>query len=220
MSDSLQVVVVIILYLILFGWVGYRRGSLRELIVFIVALGGYLLLRRYQNIVVTIINLGGRFFVFAREGGLSSDNPDAILALRDAPNLVVEQQADTLIFILWVGTLLLTYFLTGRVVRNGRNRSDAIAILLGMINGIFYFSIFLPLLVSIFVPAAIPAGTVRVQDGGGYVLRQTLGVINDSFGNIWGTLDGQQPLVIVLFLTLVLVAVANTLRAPKPKGKT
>lgn len=220
MSDSFQIVLVIILYLILFGWVGYRRGSLRELIVFFVALGGYLILRRYQNIVVTIINLGGRFFVFAREGGLNSDNPDAILALRDAPNLIVEQQADTVIFVIWVITLLLTYVITGKFVRNGRNRSDAIAILLGMINGIFYFSIFLPLLVSIFVPTAVSAGVVPPEEGAGYVLRQTLGVINEGFGNLWGTLDGQQPLVIVLFLTLVLVAVANTLRAPKPKGRT
>jgi hypothetical protein len=219
MNDSFQVVVVIILYLILFGWVGYRRGSLRELIVFIVALGGYLILRRYQNIVITIINLGGRFFVFAQEGGLSGENPDAILALRDAPNLIVQQQVDTVIFSIWVFVLLLTYVVTGKFVRNGRNRSDAIAVLLGMINGIFYFSIFLPLLVSIFVPTVGVTGVASPEDGAGFVLRQTLGVINEGFGNVWGTLDGQQPLVIVLFLTLVLVAVANTLRAPKPKGK-
>jgi hypothetical protein len=218
MNDSFQVVVVIILYLILFGWVGYRRGSLRELIVFIIALGGYLILRRYENIVITIINLGGRFFVFAQEGGLSGENPDAILALRDAPNLILQQQVDTVIFSIWVFILLLTYVATGKFVRNGRNRSDAIAVLLGMINGIFYFSIFLPLLVSIFVPTAVE-GIVSPEDGAGFVLRQTLDVINEGFGNIWGTLDGQQPLVIVLFLTLVLVAVANTLRASKPKGK-
>lgn len=218
MSDSLQIVVVIILYLILFGWVGYRRGSLRELIVFFVALGGYLILRRYQNVVVTIVNLGGRFFVFAREGGLGSDDPDAILALRDAPNLIVEQQADTLIFLIWVVTLLLTYMITGKFVRNGRNRSDAIAILLGIANGIFYFSIFLPLLVSIFVPEAV-AGVARAEDGAGFVLWRTFGVINESFGNLWGTLDGQQPLVIALFLTLVLVAVANTLRAPGAQSR-
>ncbi|MBX2997256.1 MAG: hypothetical protein KF893_02005 [Caldilineaceae bacterium] len=219
MSNSLQIVVVIVLYLILFGWVGYRRGSLREFIVFIVALGGYLILRRYQNIVVTVVNLGGRFYVFAREGGLTGEDPNAILALRDAPNLIVEQQADTLIFLIWVVILLLTYVITGRFVRNGRNRSDAIAILLGIVNGIFYFSIFLPLLASIFVPEVV-AGVARPQDGAGFVLRRTFSVINDSFGNIWGTLDGQQPLVIALFLTLVLVAIANTLRAPGAKGKT
>jgi hypothetical protein len=218
MSDSLQIVIVLLLYFILFGWVGYKRGSMRELIVAIVAAGGYFLLQRYQGAVTTIINLGGKFLEFARGGGLGGDNPDAILLIRDAPDIVTAQQADTVIFVIWAGTLLLTYWLTGRFVRSPKNRSDSMAILLGILNGIFYFSIFLPLLVSIFLPEATEA--VEAEDGAGFVLRNTLGVINEGLGDVWGTVGDQQPLLIVFFLTLILVLIASTLRAPKANPRS
>ncbi|MCB0113424.1 MAG: hypothetical protein R2873_22985 [Caldilineaceae bacterium] len=214
MSESLQIVAVLILYLVLFGWVGYRRGTVREMVVAIVSIGGYFVLQRYGNIVVTIFNLGFKFLAFARGGGLSGDNPDAILLIRDAEDVITEAGRDTLLFLLWVGLLLLTYFITGKVVKGAKNKSDGTAIALGLLNGIFYFSIFLPMLSSIFlnqlgVAAAVPA------DGATFVLRSALEVINEGLGSLWGELDTQQPLVIVLFLTLMLVAVANTLRTPK-----
>ncbi len=218
MSDSLQVIAVLILYLILFGWVGYRRGSLRELIVAVVAIGGYLILQRYSAIVVTLVNLLYKFQAFARGGGLSGDDPDAILIIRDTANLVGAEQRDTLIFLLWVILLLFTYWVTGRAVRSPKNRSDLMAILLGMLNGIFYFSIFLPMLSGIFFGQTGVGATVP-EDGAGLVLRSALDVVSDGFNNVWGTLDEQQPLIIVVFLTLVLVAVANTLRPPKAKPK-
>ena len=218
MSDSLQVIAVLILYLILFGWVGYRRGSLRELIVAIVAIGGYLILQRYSAIVVTIVNLGYKFQAFARGGGLSGDDPDAILIIRDTANLVGVEQRDTLIFLLWVVLLLFTYWVTGIAVRSPKNRSDLMAILLGILNGIFYFSIFLPMLSGIYFRQP-EVGAAGPEDGAGPILRSALDVVSDGFNSIWGTLDEQQPLIIVLFLTLVLVAVANTLRAPKAKPK-
>lgn len=218
MSESLQVVAVLVLYLVLFGWVGYRRGSVRELIVTIVAIGGYLVLQRYGNIVITIINLGFKFLAFTRGGGLTGDNPDAILIIRDAENVVTAESRDTVIFLLWVGLLLLTYYLTGRAVRTPKNKSDATAIALGLLNGIFYFSIFLPMLSGIFLRRLGATGVVPA-DGASVVLRSALDVVGDGFGSVWGNLDEQQPLVIVVFLTLVLVAVTNTLRAPKAKPK-
>lgn len=218
MSESLQVVAVLVLYLVLFGWVGYRRGSVRELVVTIVAIGGYLILQRYGGIVITIINLGFKFVAFTRGGGLTGDNPDAILIIRDAENVVTAESRDTVIFLLWIGLLLLTYYITGRVVRTPKNKSDATAIALGLLNGIFYFSIFLPMLSGIFLRRLGAAGAVPA-DGAALVLRSALDVVGDGFGSVWGNLDEQQPLVIVVFLTLVLVAVTNTLRAPKAKPK-
>lgn len=213
MSESLQIVAVLILYLVLFGWVGYRRGSMRELIVAIVAIGGYFFLQRYGGIVVTIFNLGFKFLEFARAGGLG-DNPDAFLALSEAADVITADGRDTVIFLLWVLMLLFTYWITGRAVRSPKNKSDASAILLGLLNGIFYFSIFLPMLSAIFL-RRLGAADAVAEDGATIVLRSALDVINEGVGGIWGELDTQQPLVIVVFLTLVLVAVANTLRAPK-----
>jgi hypothetical protein len=215
MVDSIQIVVALILYLILFGWIGYRRGSLRELIVLFVSFVGYLVLRRYQNIVVTLINLFGRFIVFAQAGGLAGDDPDAILQLRDAPNILDPAQGSTVIFLFWVLLLLAVYGFTGRFITNGRNRYDTTAIFLGMLNGIFYFSIFLPLLSSILWPAA---GATLATDGAGLVLRSAWNVLGESFREFWMLVDQQQPLVVVLFLTLLLVLVASTLRGPSPRG--
>jgi hypothetical protein len=213
MSESLQIVAVLILYLVLFGWVGYRRGSMRELIVAIVAIGGYFLLQRYGGFVVTIFNLGFKFLEFAQAGGLG-DNPDAFRVLTEAADVITADGRDTVIFLLWVLLLLFTYWITGRAVRSPKNKSDSSAILLGLLNGIFYFSIFLPMLSGIFL-RRLGAADAVAEDGATIVLRSALDVINEGVGGIWGELDTQQPLVIVVFLTLVLVAVANTLRAPK-----
>jgi hypothetical protein len=213
MSESLQIVAVLILYLVLFGWVGYRRGSMRELIVAIVAIGGYFLLQRYGGFVVTLFNLGFKFLAFAEAGGLG-DNPDAFRVLTEAADVITADGRDTVIFLLWVLLLLFTYWLTGRAVRSPKNKSDSSAILLGLLNGIFYFSIFLPMLSGIFL-RRLGAADAVAEDGATIVLRSALDVINEGVGSVWGELDTQQPLVIVVFLTLVLVAVANTLRAPK-----
>lgn len=215
MNDSLQIVIALLLYLLLFGSIGYWRGSLRELIVLIVTLGGYLILRQYEGTVIRLINLFGKFSQFALAGGLGGDNPEAILLLRDAPDIVGEEQTETVVFIIWVIILLLTYWLTSRFVRSPRNRSDAMAFLLGIFNGFFYLSIFLPLLSAILVPS----GLVPAEDGAGLVLRSTWRVLGDSFGNFWTSVSGQQSLVVVILLTLVLVGIASTLRAAKPKPK-
>lgn len=215
MNDSLQIVVALLLYLGLFGWIGHRRGSVRELIVLLVTLGGYLILRQYQGTVIRVINLGGKFSSFVLAGGLSGDNPDAILLIRDAPDIVRDEQTETIIFVIWVVVLLATYWFTGRFVRSPRNRSDSMAFLLGVVNGLFYFSIFLPLLSAILVPAGVAA-----QDSAGIVLRSTWRVLGDSFGNFWRSISGQESLVVVIVLTLALVGIASTLRAAKPKPKT
>jgi hypothetical protein len=211
MTDSVQIVITLILYLILFAWIGYRRGSLRELIVLVVAVSSYLVLRQYQAMVITLINLTGRFLVFARAGGLAGDDPDAILLIRDAPNIIGPQQGQTVIFLIWALILLFTYLITGRFVRNARNRSDVSAILIGILNGLFYFSIFLPVLASILWPTVAP-GVMQPGDGAGLVLRSTWNVLGESFARFWVAVDEQQPLVVVLFLTLLLVAAASTLR--------
>jgi hypothetical protein len=218
MNDSVQIIVALILYLTLFGWIGYRRGSLRELIVLFIAVVGYLVLRQYQGIVVTLINLFGRFAVFAQAGGLTGTDPDAILLIRDAPNIISPQQGETVIFLIWAVLLLFTYLVTGQFIRNARNRSDSSAILLGMLNGLFYFSIFLPVLSSILWPAAAP-GVARPEDGAGVVLRSTWDVLGGSFSRFWVAVDEQQSLVVVLFLTLLLVLVASTLRGSGTKPK-
>lgn len=217
MNDSVQIVIAIVLYLCLFAWIGYRRGSLRELIVLVVTLGGYLLLREYRNIVITLINLFGKFFAFSQAGGLSGSNPDAILLIRDAPDVIPAAQAETVIFILWAIVLLIAYWATGRFVRSGRNRSDFSAMLLGVLNGIFYFSIFLPLLASIFLPEVV-SGAIAPEAGASLVLRNSWQVLGNSFASFWVAVDDQQPLVVVLLLTVTLVAVAGTLRSSSAKS--
>lgn len=211
MIDPIQIVIALILYLALFGWIGFRRGTLRELITFIVAFGGYFLLQRFDNIVINLINLSFKFLDFARAGGLSSAEADALQQLRDAPDLIQAEQAGTVLFVIWAIVLMLTYIGTDRFIAGAKSPSTFGATLLGIVNGLLFFAILLPRLGAILAPQAI-ADVAGAEDSADLVLRRIVTVLDTAFERFWGTVDDQQPVVVVLLLTLILVTAASTLR--------
>lgn len=214
MSASIQIVIALILYMILFGWIGYRRGTLRELLVFIASVGGYFALQRYQRVVVALFNLGWKFLAFARAGGLSG-NDDAFDALRTTPNLIGPDEAPTVVFLVWATVLLLTYVLTELFVPSQRSRRDFIATLLGLANGLFYIGIFLPLLGSLVAPGLTrPTEAIQTQNPA-WVLRTAFRVLSENLGAFWGVFESQRSIIVAAVLTLILVAAATTLRSSK-----
>lgn len=212
MTESVQVSIAFLLYIILFGWIGYQRGMWRELVVVIVSIGGFFLLQQAQAYILRFINLAGKFTAFSRAGGLAG-NDEAFAALRTAPDWVEPSDGPTVIFLLWAALLLLTYIATSNFITDEKSTSDFTAAILGIVNGLFYITIFLPLLVSFVLPEVLEEGPVSPSSAG---VRQLLGstadALRESFGGFWGTFEAQQPIFVAILLTLLLVAVAATLR--------
>ena len=63
MTFELQGILAFFLYLMFFGWIGWRRGEVSELILLVMVLGGWLLLQEAGSVFVTLTNFVGKFFV-------------------------------------------------------------------------------------------------------------------------------------------------------------
>ncbi len=217
MSDQLQVFIALLLYLALFAWIGYQRGSLRETLVFLVAVGGYFGLLRYQGPIITLLNLFGKFIAFARSGGLTSDDPNAILKLRDAPNIVQPDDAGTVIFVIWAILLVLAYVITNLAVPRERSQPGILAILMGVANGLFYILVFLPRLIALVLPDA-EISQELAQAGFRKVISTTSEIIGQNFQELWSVLEPQRSLIFLLLITGLVVLAATTLNSARARS--
>jgi hypothetical protein len=219
MSESAPGTVAFVLYILLFGWIGYRRGMFRELSVLVVSVGGFFLLeqnpgpamaivRQALGLVLSIINIGARLLASLRAGGAESGDPVFTLTASD---WISESDEPTVAFLVWSGLLLLTYILTNKAIPDSRSASGLLAALLGVINGLFYIPTFVPRLVA-FVPEISAESASLPGTGEQQILRSLTEMLQSNFGNIWNTFEPQQPILAAIVLTLLLVAVISTLR--------
>ncbi len=223
MSESTPNTVAFVLYMLLFGWIGYRRGMFRELTVLIVSVGGIFALQQNQNQALDIVrqalssvlgavNMGGKFLADIRSGNMGGDG-DTLFTLTTASNLIADSDEPKVAFLIWSGLLLLAYVLTNKVIPDSRSASGFIASVMGIINGLFYSFIFPPRLVSFISPEVEVESVSLFSTGGGeQALRDTLETMRSNFDDIWSTLEPQRPILIAGALTLLLVAVIGTLR--------
>lgn len=211
MSDSIELIVAFLLYLMLFGWIGFRRGVIREAIVLVVALGGYLALWRYASAVRTLINLFWKFFYFARGGGLTGGG-DAFDLLREAPDLIAPEQTGTVVFIIWAVLLVLTYAITAKFVPSAASRSNLTAALLGMVNGLVYLGIFLPLMASLVAPEVRAQWPTSPEESIIQILSRAWALFADSLALVWESYSAQRPYIFLLLIILVLVVAVRSLR--------
>ena len=125
MSESTPGTVAFVFYVLLFGWIGFRRGLFRELTVLIVSVGGFFLLQQNQGLALDIVRqllglLGGIIVVGAkllaalRAGGAGTEGePVHTLSTSD---WLSDADQPTVSFLVWAGVLLLTYILTNKTI--------------------------------------------------------------------------------------------------------
>lgn len=220
MNGSIQSIISFVLYILLFAWIGYRRGTFRELTTLIVSIGGFFLLQYSQGSVLDIITLGLRFvlssinlgsrFLASVQAGQLVETDESLFTLTSASDWISASNGSTVTFLVWAVLLLFAYFLTSKIIPN--TRGSLIAALLGIINGLFYSTIFLPLLVSFIFPHVVNEQISPSSSGVQQVLRGSTETIQDIFGDIWSTFEPQQPILVAIGLTVLLVAIVGTLR--------
>jgi len=221
MTEQLEILITLLIYTLFFAWIGYQRGSKREAVVAIVALGGWVVIQAGGDLLVRIANLGGKFMAFVRAGGLG-ENPDAAFgALGDAPQWVTADQRDEFLFIIWVIILVLAYVVSNLKPFVKGSKSDGWAIILGIFNGLLFAAILLPKLATLVSPASTgvgqPGGPVGL--GGIFgVFTSGLGLVRGSLGDVWGVFEpAQRSLLLLILLTVFLLLAASTLKGSSKK---
>ena len=221
MNNQVEIALTFLLYILFWGWVGYQRGTRRELIVFIVAVLSWLVLNERGAIFVRIVNLGSKFLAFIRGGGLGEDPTSGFEAVRTAPVWVNSDQAPGFLFLLWVAILLFTYWLTGKP--NYASKHSGWAAVLGIVNGLFLTSVLLPRLVNLLSAN----GTILTTDGVGQAPLAGLVVLIEAIwnwtfaflGSLWAFIQPQRPLILLLLLLLILGLTYYSMRGSAPARK-
>ncbi len=221
MSESTPGTVAFVFYVLLFGWIGFRRGLFRELMVLVVSVGGFFFLQQNQGLALDIvrqvlgllggiITIGMRLIAALRAGGAGGEG-EPVHTLWNASDALSDADQPTVSFLVWAGVLLLTYLLTNKAIPDSQSTSGMLAALIGMGNGLFYIPTFAPRLFD-FIPEIgvepVSATGAGVQGAFGGISE----MMQSSFGNIWEALGPQQPMLIAIGLTVLLVAVISTLR--------
>jgi hypothetical protein len=217
MTGQVVTLLSFIIFLAFFGWLGYRRGARREMIVFIVAMIGWLLIQEAGNIFVNMANLGSAAFTFAREGGFSGSQEEAFAALSGATPLVTDENRPAYLYSLWLIGFVLTYILTNNVVQDKNSPRNGWAVLFGTLNGLFFALAFIPSMMAIFAPEGTTATTATAANGEGdfnffTMLGNGLQLLWDGLSGLWGLVDGLGSLGLLILLTLLLVLAASTIR--------
>ncbi len=220
MSESTPGTVAFVLYVLLFGWIGFRRGLFRELSVLIVSIGGFFLLQQNQGLALDIvrqalgvllgvISVGAKLLASLRAGGAAGGS-EPVYTLGPSDWLSDADQP-TVSFLVWSGLLLFTYILTNKAISDRQSSSGLLAALLGIGNGLFYIPTFAPRLMA-FIPEVGVASVSSPGTGMEGLLRSVTDMMQSNFGMIWEALGPQQPILAAIALTVLLVAVIGTLR--------
>ena len=221
-GDQLQTAIAFLLYMFVFGWIGWRRGAMRELIVFITALLTLIIVRTQGDILISMANLAWRLFIAIAGGALSSGDDGGGISLSDTSNLIIPcPSADAAVtcnsigflFLFWVSIVILAYLFTSLFIKS--SESNGWAILIGIMNGFLYASVFLPRLVSLIDPNAIVLDQPIMIETLFTLLDAAWTSISNVASMIWSSLGSLQPYVLLLLLILLVVGAASTLRTQK-----
>ena len=206
-SANLAAIVALFIYLAFFGAIGYRRGARRELWVLIVAVLLAFGLQQFSDLIVAFFNRFGKGVAFL----LGQPIPDVSgLGAWAAAN------TQTLLLLLWLGGVVLTYFLTNRLVR--KSKQDGWAILLGILNGIVFAMIFAPLLTSLMYPDVSIEGQISQTPVLSF-FSNLWEQITTLFARFWTALGPAAANVFFLGIVLLVLFAAFTLRtSAKPKS--
>ena len=213
------IIISFIIYLVFFGWLGWRRGARREITVFLIALVAWLLLQQEGEAVVNIANLGGAAVTFAQTGGFTGDQDAAFAAISTAPALVNNDVRVSFLFVVWTAIFVASYALSNVWITDKQSQSNGWAILFGLLNGAFFAVAFGPSLVALLSPE----GQFTVVDDNGLQIGELVkggwDMIWGGITNLWGIILSGGSLALLILLTALLVLVATTIRTGA-KAKT
>jgi succinate dehydrogenase hydrophobic anchor subunit len=211
MNGQVAILLSFVVYLTFFGWLGWRRGVTRELIVFLAALLGWLALQQRGETIVNMANLMAAGLDFARAGGFSGSQEEAFAALASAPSLVTSDTQNVFLYVIWVAGVILIYLGTNWIIADYKSRSNGWSILLGMLNGLFFAIIFLPGMFALFsAEGTVPESEEGVDLLG--MLGKGLQLVWDGIVAAWNLITPFGPTGVLVLVTGVLVVAALSIR--------
>ena len=223
MVDQLQVAIAFLLYMFVFGWIGWRRGMNRELIVLVTAVITLIIVRLQGDTLVKIANLGWQLFNMILSGGLSdSGSTDTATTASTASTAsttpLITTCSDTVttcnapgyLFLFWVSVVIFAYIIGTVYVK--KSPSNGWAILIGIANGFVYASVVLPRLFALINPSAVDLGEPIILDSLMVLIRAAWTSITGVISGLWASVGSLQPYLLLLFLVLLVVGAASTLR--------
>lgn len=196
----------LLIYVVFFGIMGYRRGTQRELIVFVVALGMSFLLQRFTGAIITLFDRFGKGLAFVTGQPIPQQSGLGAWA---------EANTQTLLILIWLAVMVFTYVFSGQAVR--KSKRDGWSVILGVLNGLILASVFAPLLTTLIFPTATIQGQVVQYPVLGF-LSNIFGQIRALAANLWAAIEPVATNVFFLGVVLLILLAALTLRTSvKPK---
>jgi len=220
MTTETQVLIAFILYLVLFGWIGARRGVWPEVVLLAVTVGSWVLLQERGTFVVRIANFAGKFLVLLQSGALGGEDTGAALeVVQQAPNVITDDNIDGFLFLVWATIVLITFIVGSDRRWSKHNKHKIAAIALGVVNGIVFAALLLPVLASLLedIPAVADQGAPL---GSLFALVSALWQMTvTALQNLWAWVQPVSPGVWLLIITLLLVLIAWPMRGAASKKK-
>jgi hypothetical protein len=200
-SANLAAMVALFIYLAFFGAIGYRRGAQRELWVLAVAVLAAFGLQQFSDLLVLTLDRFGKGLAFITGQPI----PD-----QSALGAWAEANTQTLLLLLWLATIVVTYFLTNSLVR--KSRQDGWAILLGVLNGVVFAMIFAPLLTSLIYPDVTIQGPISQTPVLSFFNNLWL-QITTLMSRVWAALGPAAANVFFAAIVFLVLLAAFTLRS-------
>lgn len=206
-TTNLAAIVALLIYLAFFGAIGYRRGARRELWVLVVAVLLAFGLQQFSDLIVLIFDRFGKGLAFIT----GQDVPE-----QSGLGAWAAANTTTLLLLLWFGGVVFTYIVTNHFVR--KSKSDGWAVLLGILNGMVFATIFAPLLTSLIFPNTTIQGPIIQLPVWGFV-SNIWQQITSLLSRVWTALGPAAANVFFLSIVLLVLFAAFTLRSnAKPKS--
>lgn len=199
-SYYLAAVTVFVVYLAFFGWLGHRRGTRRELPVFLVAITAWILLRQFSAWFVNLASTFGKGVAFFRTGEVPESTPIGTW---------VAANESTYLLLIWLFVVVVTYIIT--IVGVKKTKHNGWSVLLGFANGILFATVFAPLLSALIAPPAtspVQTSTMPVVD----FLTNAFAAAVTVATNAWVAIQPYATVVVIGSIFILVVFAAFTLR--------